>query len=86
MTMYDSRTNLSAQVESEASKFFPEKMFTTRIPRNIRLSECPSHGLPISLYDPQSAGAKAYKQLTDELLVRMNLVAPTTSVLQLGNG
>jgi len=70
MTMYDSRTNLSAQVENEARNFFAERMFTTRIPRNIKLSECPSHGLPISRYDPASAGAVAYKALAAEIDTR----------------
>jgi chromosome partitioning protein len=67
MTMYDSRTNLSVQVEREARQFFGSKMFDTIIPRNIKLSECPSHAKPICLYDPISAGAKAYKLLASEI-------------------
>ncbi len=71
MTMFDARTNLSAQVENEASQFFKGKMLKTRIPRNIRLSECPSHGLPICIYDPTSTGGRAYQALTEELLIRL---------------
>lgn len=67
MTMYDSRTNLSTQVEGEARKYFGELLFESKIPRNIKISESPSHGLPICLYDKDSAGAKAYARLADEL-------------------
>ena len=67
LTMFDSRTNLAVQVLDEATKFFGNKMFKTKIPRNIKLSECPSHGMPISLYDPNSSGALAYRALTEEL-------------------
>ena len=67
LTMYDIRTNLSAQVEQEAMEYFNELMFRTRVPRNIRLAECPSHGLPISLYSPGSPGAKAYHSIAEEL-------------------
>lgn len=67
MTMFDARTNLSNQVEAEARNFFHDLMFKTRIPRNIKLSECPSHGVPICLYDPSSAGAVAYKALALEV-------------------
>jgi len=67
MTMFDARTNLSVQVETEATKYFKELMFQSRIPRNIKLSEAPSHGLPICLYDGVSSGAKAYRALTEEL-------------------
>jgi chromosome partitioning protein len=70
MTMYDGRTNLSVQVEAEARKFFADKMLEAKIPRNIKLSECPSHGLPIALYDPNSSGARAYKSLTEEIIAR----------------
>lgn len=73
MTMVDARTNLSAQVEAEARTFFSAKMFDTRIPRSIKLSECPSHGRPICLYDPSSAGAKAYRVLSMEILERLEL-------------
>jgi chromosome partitioning protein len=67
-TMYDSRTRLSQQVVKEVTGYFREKVFTTIIPRNVRLSEAPSHGLPISRYDPQSSGAKAYQNLAKEVL------------------
>ena len=68
MTMYDSRTRLSAQVAEEVKKYFASKVFDTVIPRNIRLSEAPSHGLPITIYDPLSKGARTYKKLAKELL------------------
>ena len=68
LTMYDSRTKLSSQVASEVSKYFGERVFDTVIPRNIRLSEAPSHGLPISMYDPISKGARTYKKLAKELI------------------
>jgi chromosome partitioning protein len=68
MTMYDSRTNLSRQVVEEVRRHFPNKVFRTIIPRNIRLSEAPSFGRPINFYSPQSPGAVAYKLLATELL------------------
>ncbi|RMD52031.1 MAG: ParA family protein [Candidatus Thermofonsia bacterium] len=68
MTMYDSRTNLSRQVVEEVRKYFPGKVFRTIVPRNVRLSEAPSYGQPISVYAPNSPGAIAYKVLTAELL------------------
>lgn len=68
MTMYDSRTNLSRQVVEEVRRHFPNKVFKTIIPRNVRLSEAPSFGQPINFYAPQSPGAIAYKLLTAELL------------------
>ena len=70
MTMYDSRTKLSAQVAEEVKKYFDNKVFETVIPRNIRLSEAPSHGLPISIYDPLSKGARTYKKLAKELITK----------------
>lgn len=69
LTMYDSRTNLSSQVAHEVEKYFGNKVFQTVIPRNIRLSEAPSHGLPISLYDKDSKGAETYKKLAKELII-----------------
>lgn len=68
MTMYDSRTKLSNQVSEEVKKYFGDKVFNTVIPRNIRLSEAPSHGLPITMYDPLSKGARTYKKLAKELI------------------
>lgn len=68
MTMYDSRTNLSRQVVEEVRTHFPGKVFRTIIPRNVRLSEAPSFGQPINLYDPASAGAVAYQVLASEIL------------------
>lgn len=68
MTMYDSRTNLSRQVVDEVRNYFPGKVFRAIIPRNVRLSEAPSHGEPINLYAPDSSGALAYKYLAAELI------------------
>jgi chromosome partitioning protein len=69
-TMYDPRTRLAQQVVREVSAYFKDKVFTTIIPRNVRLSEAPSHGLPISRYDPQCSGAKAYRVLAGEVMRR----------------
>jgi len=71
MTMYDSRTNLAADVVQEVRDHFPEQIFKTIIPRNIRLSEAPSYGEDILAYAPASAGCKAYQALTEELLSRV---------------
>ena len=68
--MYDDRTNLSQQVTQNLREFFGEKLLNTTIPRNIRLAEAPSHGLPVALYDPRSRGAEAYRDLARELLTR----------------
>lgn len=68
MTMYDGRTNLSRQVVEEVREHFPGKVFRTIIPRNVRLSEAPSYGQPITLYAPDSPGAIAYQYLTKEIL------------------
>ena len=70
LTMYDGRTNLSMQVAQEVRRHFPGKVFTTVIPRNVRLSEAPSHGLPIRVYDKLSRGAEAYDALADEVIRR----------------
>ena len=68
LTMYDGRTNLSLQVAQEVRRHFPGKVFTTVIPRNVRLSEAPSHGLPITAYDKLSRGAESYLRLAEEIL------------------
>ncbi len=68
LTMFDARTNLSAQVVTEVKKFFKQKVYKTIIPRSVRLSEAPSFGLPITLYDDKCSGAKAYQALAKELL------------------
>lgn len=70
LTMFGDRTNLGAQVAGEIRKFFERKVFDTVIPRNVRLAEAPSHGLPVLLYDPRSKGAEAYVALAHELLTR----------------
>ena len=68
LTMYDGRTNLSMQVAQEVRRHFPGKVFTTVIPRNVRLSEAPSHGMPITAYDRLSRGAESYLQLAGEII------------------
>lgn len=71
VTMYDGRTSLSSQVYDELKKHFGEKVFKTIIPRNVRLAEAPSHGRSIAEHDKWSKGARAYKQLTKEVLKRV---------------
>jgi len=71
LTMYDSRTNLGQQVVNDVRQFFPRETFNTIIPRNVRLSEAPSHGQTILSYAPLSAGALAYQALAQEFLARM---------------
>ena len=68
LTMYDARTNLSNPVVKEVKKYFEDKVYKTVIPRNVRLSEAPSYGMPITVYDPRSKGAKAYEKFAKELL------------------
>lgn len=70
MTMFDSRTNLARQVVEEVRSHFPGKIYNTLIPRSVRISEAPSHGLPITLYDPNSPGAVSYKAFAREFLKR----------------
>ena len=70
LTMYDGRTNFSAQVAEEVRRHFPGKVFAAVIPRNVRLSEAPSHGLPIFAYDRFSRGAAAYDALVQEILTK----------------
>ena len=76
LTMYDDRTNLSQQVSENLKAFFTDKLLKTTIPRNIRLAEAPSHGKPVSLYDPRSRGAEAYRDLALELLARNHMASP----------
>lgn len=71
LTMVDARTTLSQQVQAEVKKHFPGKVFETAIPRNIRLAEAPSHGLPVGAYDRWSKGARAYKMLAKEVEARV---------------
>ena len=68
LTMYDMRTNLSNQVVREVKKYFGDKVYKTVIPRNIKLSEAPSFGMPITIYDPKSKGARCYEKLAKEVL------------------
>lgn len=68
LTMYDARTNLSNQVVKEVKKYFNDKVYKNVIPRNVKLSEAPSYGMPISLYDPRSKGAKSYDKFVREFL------------------
>ena len=68
LSMFDGRTNLSAQVVQEVKKYFGDKVYTTVIPRNVRLAEAPSYGLPITAYDPKSKGAEAYMDFAEEFL------------------
>lgn len=70
LSMFDGRTNLSIQVVNEVKKYFGPLVFSTVIPRNVRLAEAPSYGMPVVKYDPSSTGAKAYKQFAKEFLKR----------------
>ena len=71
LTMFDGRTNFSTQVAQEVRRHFPGKVFATVIPRNIRLSEAPSHGVPVFGYDRSSKGAKAYRDMADEMKAKL---------------
>ena len=72
LTMYDKRNKLSSEVESEARKYFQDKVYKTVIPRNVRLSEAPSHGVPVLIYDKTCPGSKSYYNFTDEFLDQEN--------------
>ena len=71
LTMFDGRTNFSAQVAEEVRRHFPGKVFAAVIPRNIRLAEAPSHGLPVTAYDRLSRGARAYRDMAAEIAARL---------------
>jgi chromosome partitioning protein len=80
LTMFDDRTNLAQQVKAELKNFFGEKLCSTTVPRNIRLAEAPSHGMPALVYDPRSKGAESYIRLAKELIERQTSgVGPQTS-------
>lgn len=71
LTMYDGRTNFSAQVAQEVRRHFPGKVYSTVIPRNIRLAEAPSHGIPVMAYDRTSRGSEAYKAMAEEIAIKL---------------
>lgn len=71
LTMYDGRTNFSAQVAQEVRRHFPGKVLTTVVPRNVRLAEAPSHGLPVMAYDKFSRGSAAYKEMAEEVVKKL---------------
>jgi chromosome partitioning protein len=75
VTMYDNRTTLSGQVYTEVARHFPGKVFETKIPRNVRLAEAPSHGLPVGAYDRFSKGSRAYKAAVEEIAGRLGWTA-----------
>ena len=74
LTMFDKRNKLSSEVDKEARKFFNEKVYQTVIPRNVRLSEAPSHGAPVLIYDKLCSGSKAYLNFADEFLKQENIM------------
>ena len=74
LTMYDRRNKLSSQVEEEARNYFKDKVYQTVIPRNVRLSEAPSHGVPVLIYDKNCSGSKSYYNFTDEFINQENKI------------
>ena len=72
LTMFDGRTNFSTQVAQEVRRHFPGKVFSEAIPRNIRLAEAPSHGIPVTAYDKSSRGSKAYKAIAEEMKAKLS--------------
>jgi len=74
LTMYDRRNKLSSQVEEEARNYFKDKVYQTVIPRNVRLSEAPSHGVPVLIYDKNCSGSKSYYNFTDEFIIQENKI------------
>jgi chromosome partitioning protein len=85
LTMFDGRTNLSHQVVEEVRKHFPGQVFRSVIPRAIRLAEAPSHGVPISAYDPSSPGALAYRELATELLAGDGVASPVPEQVEVAS-
>ena len=77
LTMYDKRNKLSSQVEKEARDYFNEKVYSTVIPRNVRLSEAPSHGMPVLIYDKSCPGSKSYFNFTDEFITQETTIGST---------
>ena len=71
LTMFDGRTNFSTQVAQEVRRHFPGKVLSTVVPRNVRLAEAPSHGIPVTVYDRASRGSKAYKQIAEEIKAKL---------------
>jgi chromosome partitioning protein len=80
LTMFDRRNTLARQVKSEVETHFGDRVFSTLVPRNVRLSESPSHGVPVLLYDPGSRGASAYRRLACEVLDRFGRAAGARDV------
>ena len=78
LTMYDKRNKLSSQVEKEARDYFNEKVYSTVIPRNVRLSEAPSHGMPVLIYDKSCPGSKSYFNFTDEFINQETTIGSIT--------
>ena len=74
LTMFDRRNKLSSQVDLEARNFFKNKVYHTVIPRNVRLSEAPSHGIPVLVYDKNCSGSKSYLSFTEEFLKQENIM------------
>jgi len=79
LTMFDKRNKLSSQVDKEARNYFKEKVYKTVIPRNVRLSEAPSHGLPCVIYDKSCLGSKSYFKLADEFLIKKDLTVESAA-------
>ena len=71
LTMFDGRTNFSTQVAQEVRRHFPGKVFATVVPRNIRLAEAPSHGIPVTSYDRSSRGSVAYRAMAEEIVKKL---------------
>ena len=74
LTMFDKRNKLSGEVDSEARKHFKNKVYQTVIPRNVRLSEAPSHGIPVLIYDKSCTGSRSYLSFTEEFLKQENIM------------